>query len=129
MVIVASGWRWRRTSAAHRPAMPEPTITWCCGIASLPWPGGQANAFEAQHAARAAAHTFAARQAIAAVDGQASPGVSADVDADGTVVRADAALHAAPRVRHDLTFRKHLVLREELKWHAACQCPFSFSAA
>src|SRR5690242_12031937 len=115
--MVASGWLWRMASAALRPAMPEPTITWRVLIGSPRrrglGAGPQGDAFEAEHAARTAADALAAGQAIAGVDGPAAAGAGADVDADGAIVGADAALHAAGGLGHDLGLGQRLASRRE----------------
>src|SRR4051812_42356076 len=108
MVIVAPAARSRMASAALRPAIPEPTIT-NRAIGSPLRPSRQGNALEVEHAARAALDALPAGQTVTAVDGQAPAGVGAHVDADGTVVRADAALDAARRLWHDLPLRQHLM--------------------
>src|SRR5262249_58313052 len=71
-------------------------------------PAKEGDALEAQHAARTALDAFAARQAVAAIDGPAAPCMSAHVDANRAIVRTDAALHAPARLRHDLPFRQDL---------------------
>lgn len=64
-------------------------------------------AFKAQHAAWAASHTLAAGQAVTIANRLAAPGVMAYINADGTVVRANAALNASSCFGHDIAFRQH----------------------
>ncbi|MBV6391382.1 MAG: hypothetical protein KPEEDBHJ_00590 [Anaerolineales bacterium] len=59
-----------------------------------------------QRPARASRHALAAGQAFVVYDRLPAPGMSADVYADGAVIRADAALHAAMRVGDDNSRRK-----------------------
>src|SRR5262249_14445568 len=122
MLMLAGAMRWRSVSAAARPAMPEPTMTNSGGRdlpmlagMTLPTRGRQRNLLEAEHAARTALDALAARQAIAAVDGDTAPGMGADIDADRTVVGAAAALDAAGRVGHHLPFGQHLELGSEYR--------------
>jgi hypothetical protein len=42
------------------------------------------------------------------MDGQALPGMPADVDADGAVERADTTLNTPRRIRHDLAGDKYV---------------------
>src|SRR5579859_3221696 len=73
----------------------------------------QGNSLEAKHAARAALHALAARQAMAVEDRLPAPGMVANVDAHGTVVGAAAALNTSLRIRHDLSLGKHFMPRGE----------------
>jgi hypothetical protein len=67
----------------------------------------QAGAFKVQHTAWAAGYALATCQAMAVMDRYASPGMSAHVNADGTVVRANAALNTPYRFWHYVTLGQH----------------------
>jgi hypothetical protein len=59
-------------------------------------------AVEAQNAARAALDAFPTSQAARVGNMLSQPGVAANVYADGAIERANTALHAARRFRHNV---------------------------
>ena len=53
------------------------------------------DSFETQHPARATVHTFAAGQAIRIYHVLSKPGITADINSNGAIKCANAALHTA----------------------------------
>ena len=63
-----------------------------------------------QYATRTAGHTLAAGEAMIIFNGLTKPDVAPHVNADGAVVRADAALHAANIIWNDPSVGSGLLL-------------------
>ena len=65
---------------------------------------------KAQHASRASLYALAAGQAVVIFNRLAQPGVLPDINANGAIVRTDAALHAANIIGYHPTTGSDCVL-------------------
>jgi phage terminase large subunit-like protein len=69
------------------------------------------SSFEAQYTARTAYDTFTTGQAVAILNRHTKPGVAANVNINGAMIRANAALYAALTCRDDLSLRSSRLMK------------------